>query len=196
MGYLISDSGSIRQGQVWVPFHDVCVKSHQPSFAYSHKVCDTISLAYFATSTNWRSKIFWYGEYFASLLVIFPSVSNSVRLKIFLDKGIKTHLLLYRSDYVSSCVIVHMLWSHINTSSTKLQAELRVFYHRSELYFITTTYMYSKQQQKQRTIPLTKYQPYCVMQKYSEDQRSYWKMGLAPQHSKLAMLLILKGWHW
>lgn len=55
--------------------------------------------------------------------------------------------------------------------------------------------MYSKQQQqqKQRTIPLTKYQPYWVMQKYNEDQRSYWKMGLAPQHSKLAMLLILKG---
>ena len=38
-----------------------------------------------------------------------------------------------------------------------------VFYHRSELYFITTPYMYSKQQQQ--TLPPTKYQLYWVMQR-------------------------------
>lgn len=59
--------------------------------------------------------------------------------------------------------------------------------------------MYSKQQQnKTKNNPPPPKLPTLLSYAnvYSDDRRSYWNMGLGPQHSKLAVMLILKKGAW
>ena len=57
LGYLLSGAWSPKQCWVWDTSHEVTLKSNQSFVGYSHKLCATIVLAYFAGRTDCRSKV-------------------------------------------------------------------------------------------------------------------------------------------
>lgn len=63
LGYLVSGSWSPKQCQVWVLSHGMGLKSKQTLASYSYKLGATIfcALAYFASRTDCRSKVLWFG---------------------------------------------------------------------------------------------------------------------------------------
>jgi hypothetical protein len=48
MAYIISGSWTLWQCVIWIPFHEVGLKSHQKVIGYSHNICTTIVQVYTA----------------------------------------------------------------------------------------------------------------------------------------------------
>lgn len=66
--YTTAFAWSLKQCQVWAPFHGVGLKSSQMCVGDSHKCCATTALAYLASRTPLESKGFGAGLVFPFLL--------------------------------------------------------------------------------------------------------------------------------